>query len=101
MIIRRSPICRIISLILIAAIMFMIVGCSPAPPIPVISDADNQTVTEHIDTENIITEEELTEFITSEIYLQEIVLAENKISELLLEEKTITEVLCCKTIYVP
>lgn len=101
MIIRRSPICRIISLILIAAIMFTIAGCSAAPPIPVISDADNQTVTEHIETENIITEEELTEFITSEIYLQEIVLAENKISELLLEEETITEVLCCKTIYVP
>ncbi len=101
MIIRRSPICRIISLILIAAIMFMIVGCSAAPPISVISDADNQTVTEHIETENIITEEELTEFITSEIYLQEIVLAENKISELLLEEETIIEVLCCKTIYVP
>lgn len=101
MIIRRSIVDRVISLILVISILLMSVGCSNSPPTPTISDANSQTVTENIEIENVITENELHEFITTEIYLEEIVIAEDKISELLLEEETITEVMCCKTIYVP
>ena len=101
MLIRRNLFNRLISLMLVVSILLMTVGCSNAPPMPTISDANPQTVTESVEIENVITENELHEFITTEIYLEEIVLAEDKISELLLEEETITEVMCCKTIYVP
>lgn len=101
MMIRRSIVDRVISLLLVISILLMSVGCSNSPPTPTISDANPQTITENIEIENVITENELHEFITTEIYLEEIVLAEDKISELLLEEETITEVMCCKTIYVP
>ena len=101
MMIRRSIVDRVISLILVISILLMSVGCSNSPPPPTISDANPQTITENIEIENVVTENELHEFITTEIYLEEIVLAEDKISELLLEEETISEVMCCKTIYVP
>ena len=101
MMIRRSIVDRVISLILVISILLMSVGCSNSPPSPTISDANPQTITENMEIENVVTENELHEFITTEIYLEEIVLAEDKISELLLEEETITEVMCCKTIYVP
>ncbi|MDD4496261.1 MAG: hypothetical protein PHV32_18300 [Eubacteriales bacterium] len=77
---------KILSLLLIFAILFTQVSCSNTPPTPVLSDPNSQIVTENIETENIITENVLTEFITTEIYLEEIIIAENKISELLLEK---------------
>ena len=101
MLIRRNLFNRLISLMLVVSILLMTVGCSNAPPMPTISDANPQTVTENIKVENIITEDILHEFITTEVYLQEFVIAEDKITELLLEEDMIDEVTMCKTIYVP
>ncbi len=92
---------KVLSIVLVIAILFTTVGCSGSPPNPVLSDPNGQTMVENTQTENVITENTLTEFITSEIYLEEFILVENKVTELLLEEEMINEVILCKTIYIP
>lgn len=92
---------KILSIVLVIAILLTTVGCSGSPPNPVLSDPNGETLVEKTQTENVITENTLTEFITSEIYLEEFILAENKVTELLLEEEMINEVILCKTIYIP
>lgn len=92
---------KVLSIVLVIAILFTTVGCSGSPPNPVLSDPNGETLVEKTQTENVITENTLTEFITSEIYLEEFILAENKVTELLLEEEMINEVILCKTIYIP
>lgn len=92
---------KILSIVLVIAILLTTVGCSGSPPNPVLSDPNGETLVENTQTENVITENILTEFITSEIYLEEFILAENKVTELLLEEEMINEVILCKTIYIP
>ena len=92
---------KVLSIVLVIAILFTTVGCSGSPPNPVLSDPNGDTLVENTQTENIITETVFTEFITEEVYLEELVLVENQIAELLLEENTIDEVILCKTIFVP
>lgn len=92
---------KVLSIVLVIAILFTIVGCSGSPPNPVLSNPNGQTIVESTQTENIITETVFTEFITEEVYLEELVLVENQIAELLLEENIIDEVILCKTIFVP
>lgn len=92
---------KVLSIVLVIAILFTTVGCSGSPPNPVLSDPNGQTMVENTQTENVITENTLTEFITSEIYLEEFILAENKVTELLRQEEMINEVILCKTIYIP
>lgn len=92
---------KILSIVLVIAILLTTVGCSGSPLNPVLSDPNGETLVEKTQTENVITENTLTEFITSEIYLEEFILAENKVTELLLEEEMINEVILCKTIYIP
>lgn len=92
---------KVLSIVLVIAILFTTVGCSGSPPNPVLSDPNGQTMVENTQTENVITENTLTEFITSEIYLEEFILVENKVTELLLQEEMINEVILCKTIYIP
>lgn len=92
---------KVLSIVLVIAILFTTVGCSGSPPNSDLSDPNGETLVENIQTENIITETVFTEFITEEVYIEEIVLAENQIAELLLEENTIDEVILCKTIFVP
>ena len=92
---------KILSIVLVIAILLTTVGCSGSPPNPVLSDPNGETLVENVQTENIITETVFTEFITEEVYLEELVLVENQIAELLLEENTIDEVILCKTIFVP
>lgn len=92
---------KAMSLLLIFSIMLSMVACSGTTANPLLSDPNEQVISENIIEEKIITETTFTEFITSEIYLEEIVIVENKITELLLEEETINEVMLCKTIFVP
>mgnify|MGYP001031919663 CR=1 FL=1 len=92
---------KILSIVLVIAILLTTVGCSGSPPNPVLSDPNGETLVENTQTEHIITETVFTEFITEEVYLEEFVLVENQIAELLLEENTIDEVILCKTIFVP
>lgn len=95
---------KILSLLLVAAIMLSTTACSSKSETSAstgLSDPNEEVLTENIEEENTIVEDTLTEHITSEIYLNEIILAEDKISELLLEEDTIDEVLLCKTYYIP
>ena len=92
---------KVLSIVLVIAILFTTVGCSGSPPNPVLSDPNGETLVENTQTENVITENTLTEFITSEIYLEEFILVENRVTELLLEEEMINEVILCKTIYIP
>lgn len=92
---------KVLSIVLVIAILFTTVGCSGSPPNPVLPDPNGQTMVENTQTENVITENTLTEFITSEIYLEEFILVENKVTELLREEEMINEVILCKTIYIP
>ena len=92
---------KVLSIVLVIAILFTTVGCSGSPPNPVLPDPNGQTMVENTQTENVITENTLTEFITSEIYLEEFILVENKVPELLLKEEMINEVILCKTIYIP
>ena len=92
---------KVLSIVLIIAFLFTIVGCSGSPPNPVLSDPNGQTMVENSQTENVISENTLTEFITSEIYLEEFILVESNVTELLLEEEMINEVILCKTIYIP
>ena len=82
---------KILSIVLVIAILLTTVGCSGSPPNPVLSDPNGETLVEKTQTENVITENTLTEFITSEIYLEEFILAENKVTEVLLEEEMINE----------
>ena len=92
---------KVLSIVLVIAILFTTVGCSGSPPNPVLSDPNGEPLVENTQTENIITETVFKEFITEEVYLEELVLVENQIAELLLEENTIDEVILCKTIFVP
>lgn len=92
---------KILSIVLVIAILLTTVGCSGSPPNPVLSDPNRETLVENTQTENIITETVFTEFITEEVYLEELILVENQIAEMLLEENTIDEVILCKTIFVP
>ena len=64
---------KVLSIVLVIAILFTTVGCSGSPPNPVLSDPNGQTMVENTQTENVITENTLTEFITSEIYLEEFI----------------------------
>lgn len=96
----KKRILRLISVLLVFSMMVSLVACTSVPDLS-LSDPNEQTIVENIESENIIHENILSEFITEEIYLKEIVVAEQKITQLLLEEKTINEVLLCKTIYVP
>lgn len=92
---------KIISIVLMISMLFSLASCGKSARTATLSDPNEQSVAENIQTENIITENELHEFITSEIYLEEIVIVENKITEMLLEEDSISEVKICSTVYVP
>lgn len=98
---RRKMLESILCIVLTFVLLFTSSACAGSPIVLMLSDPNEQVITENIEIENILTENRLTSFITEEIYLQEIVLAEDKIAELLLDEETIDEVILCKTIYVP
>lgn len=92
---------KILSWILIIALVFTTTSCSEPPKTAVLSDPVSVSIVENRETETTLTEHIISEFITDEVYLEEIVFAEDTITELLLTENEITEVILCKTIYVP
>lgn len=102
---------RILPLILIITMLFSLVGCSSTASTPLLSDPNEDiitestitedTITEDVETEDVTTENVTSESITSEVYLTELVEAENQITELLESEEDISEVTFCETVYVP